>query len=251
MAQQGMNESIMVIPKIKPLNKAWIVTMISQNLQVIRDRVAKAAQQVSRPVRLVAVSKTKPKEDVLEAYAAGQRHFGENYIQELVEKAKVLPLDIQWHFIGTLQSNKCKMISSIPNLFLVETIVSAKHALALNKACADRKEPLGILLQVNTSGEASKGGVEPSDCLGVAQTILNDCPHLSLKGLMTIGSPEHSGMVPNPDFDVLVHCQNELQTKLNLQGLELSMGMSDDFETAIQQGSTSVRVGSSIFGKRN
>lgn len=183
---------------------------------------------------------------------AGQRHFGENYIQELATKAASMPLDINWHFIGTLQSNKCKVIAQIPNLFLVETVASVKTAIALDKACAaaGRSEPLGILLQINTSNEDSKGGLRDSDCVSAAREVMQSCQHLKLRGLMTIGSPENSAISPNPDFAALVHCKSEVERACGISGLELSMGMSHDYENAIMQGSTNVRVGSRIFGAR-
>ncbi|KAI8914416.1 hypothetical protein EDD86DRAFT_231692 [Gorgonomyces haynaldii] len=220
---------------------------IADNLNNIRTRIQQATK--GKTVRLVAVSKTKPKEDIVEAYNLGQRHFGENYVQELIEKAQELPQDIHWHFIGHLQSNKCNMLARIPNL-LVETIDGEKKALAMNKACKDRLEPMQIMLQINTSGEESKGGIPPDQCVSIAKTVLEQCDKLKLVGLMTIGSPENSQKKPNPDFDLLRQKQMEIESSLGIT-LELSMGMSDDFETAIEQGSTSVRVGSSIFGARN
>lgn len=227
------------------------VSLIKSNLKHIQDRIQAALYaSVPHPVRLVAVSKTKPNSDILDAYESGHRHFGENYIQELVEKVAQLPTDIQWHFIGALQTNKLKSIALIPNLYLVETIDSAKKAIALNKLCAGRLEPLGILLQVNTSTEESKSGIAPDSVVDVARTVVETCPFLVLRGLMTIGSSEHSSLVPNPDFETLKGCKSEIEGALGLKGLELSMGMSDDFETAVAQGSTNVRVGSSIFGQR-
>lgn len=220
---------------------------ITENLRIVANLVQTAASHI--PVRLVAVSKTKPAEAILECYSAGHRHFGENYIQELAEKAASLPLDIQWHFIGNMQSNKAKVLAAIPNLFMIESIDSRKKALSLEKACSSRTDPIGIMLQVNTSGEASKGGIEIEDCVAVAQEIMSSCPKLSLKGLMTIGSPENSAKVPNPDFERLAHCKHLVEAALGIP-LELSMGMSGDFEAAIAQGSTNVRVGSKIFGER-
>ncbi|KAJ3068242.1 hypothetical protein HDU98_008612, partial [Podochytrium sp. JEL0797] len=131
---------------------------ISDNLNEIRARVATAASSVGRSpadVRLVAVSKTKPIEDLMVAYNEGQRHFGENYVQELVDKAAKLPTDIKWHFIGTLQSNKCKDVVAIPNLFAIETVDGIKKADTLQKQCvkAQRVDPVNIFVQVNTSGE--------------------------------------------------------------------------------------------------
>ncbi|KAL2916154.1 hypothetical protein HK105_204245 [Polyrhizophydium stewartii] len=228
---------------------------IAANLAEIAGRVAAAVAARGDPsvqTRLVAVSKTKPASDIAAAYELGHRHFGEN-IQELVEKAAVLPKDIHWHFIGkrTLQSNKCKALASVPNLWVVETIDSAKKAVAMNKACEGREEPLSVFLQVNTSGEESKSGIAASECVAVATEIVQTCTKLRLKGLMTIGAAHnvHDGV--NPDFELLVNCRKQIAEALGLNDLELSMGMSDDFEAAIKYGSTNVRVGSSIFGARS
>ncbi|KAJ3326425.1 hypothetical protein HDU76_012929 [Blyttiomyces sp. JEL0837] len=221
------------------------------NLSQIKDRVlaAKAKQPIPRDVRLVAVSKTKPSSDILAAYAGGQRHFGEN-VQELVDKAQELPTDIQWHFIGSLQSNKCKILAAIPNLYAVETIDGIKKADTMQKACTSRATPLNVFVQVNTSGEESKSGIKPNECVDVAKHIVSSCPNLKLSGLMTIGSPENSSSnEENPDFKLLSECAKSVEEATGLT-MELSMGMSDDFELAIQMGSTNVRVGSVLFGAR-
>eukprot|EP00842_Homolaphlyctis_polyrhiza_P006962 jgi/Hompol1/855/HPOL_004338-RA len=225
---------------------------IAANINEISAKVsaAVASRGTSLQTRLVAVSKTKPASDILAAYELGHRHFGEN-IQELVEKAALLPRDINWHFIGSLQSNKCKALASVQNLWAVETIDSAKKGVAMNKACEGRGSPLAVFLQVNTSGEESKSGVLASDALQAATDIVRTCPNLTLRGLMTIGAPHNVTDGRNPDFDLLVKCKNDIEASLGLTDLELSMGMSDDFETAIAYGSTNVRVGSSIFGARS
>jgi len=128
-----------------------------------------------------------------------------------------------------------------------------KNALVLDKACTERVSPLNIFLQVNTSGEDSKSGLEPKDTVTVAREIMEQCPHLNVAGLMTIGSREASTLWGelNPDFQCLSAVRDKVEGALGLKGLELSMGMSDDFEGAIRQGSSSVRVGSKIFGSRN
>jgi hypothetical protein len=201
----------------------------------------------------VAVSKTKPADAVREAHAAGQRHFGENYVQELVAKAGELPADINWHFIGTLQSNKARTLLSVPNLFCVETVDRQKTASALSKAveAAGRASPLRVLVQVNTSGEESKSGCAPDEAPDLAAFVVEECPQLELAGLMTIGAPDDS---EEPvAFQTLESARAEVAQRLGMpyESLELSMGMSDDFETAIRMGSDSVRVGSLIFGARD
>ncbi|KAI8820994.1 alanine racemase [Fimicolochytrium jonesii] len=234
---------------------------ITTSLSEIRQKVSAATAArgsgsgsgSGKGVTLVAVSKTKPASDLMCAYEAGQRHFGEN-IQELVDKAAELPTDINWHFIGSLQSNKCKTLCTIRNLYAVETIDSAKKADLINKAWDDEdgKKPLRVFVQINTSGEESKSGVQPDDALPLAKHIAEKCPKLRLQGLMTIGSPERDSDpgAENPDFTLLAKVKTTLDTAHNTD-LDLSMGMSDDFEQAIRQGSTNVRVGSSIFGARS
>ncbi|XP_073970759.1 pyridoxal phosphate homeostasis protein isoform X2 [Rhodnius prolixus] len=210
--------------------------------------------------RLVAVSKTKSKELIISAYAAGQRNFGENYIQELSEKsndAEILEKckDIKWHFIGNLQRNKVNKLVSSPGLYLVETVDSEKLASALDTAWQKLKkeEPLRIMVQVNTSREEEKGGCDPKKSCDLVEFVIKSCPSLKFIGLMTIGKYGYDvSKGPNPDFLALLECRDNVCAKLNFnpKDVELSMGMSDDFEQAIELGSTSVRVGTAIFGHR-
>ncbi|GAA5985205.1 hypothetical protein JCM5350_004272 [Sporobolomyces pararoseus] len=235
--------------------------------------------------RLVAVSKLKPSSDILALYNHRVRHFGENYPQELESKSKELPQDIEWHYIGTLQSNKCKMLASIRNLYAIETLTSIKHATQLDNTLSGltprRETRLNVFLQINTSGETSKSGLPPlkleeseeeeagkdqdeEEVVKVAKHILKECKEtLRLKGLMTIGSWDHShdsdSKQVNPDFKTLLETRHQLFKRLQSQGIEglggeeefeLSMGMSNDFEKAIEMGSTNVRIGSDIFGAR-
>jgi pyridoxal phosphate enzyme (YggS family) len=215
---------------------------IASNLQSVQDRISSACDSCQRDVssvRLVAVSKTKPLVLLQEAYDAGQRVFGENYVQELLEKAPQLPDDVSWHFIGALQSNKVNKLVEIPNL-VVETVSSEKLAAKLNKAGT-----FCVFCQVNTSREDSKSGVEPSEAMSLCRYIIEQCPNLTLQGLMTIGAPGDESC-----FDTLVACRDEISAALGME-LELSMGMSDDFEVAIAKGATNIRVGSTIFGARD
>ncbi|KAI9363415.1 hypothetical protein DFJ73DRAFT_788984 [Zopfochytrium polystomum] len=219
---------------------------IRENLATMRSRMQQASArsqvQPAPTCRLVAVSKTKPAADIMAAYECGERHFGEN-VQELVEKAALLPKDIQWHFIGSLQSNKCKALAAIPNMYAVETVDGKKKADALQKACQGRETPLRVFVQINTSGEESKSGISPAECVDTIKHIQDSCPLLNAVGIMTIGSPDHDPSAgPNPDFMAV-------KDQLGLD-LELSMGMSDDFEHAIELGSTNVRLGSCLFGAR-
>jgi len=219
----------------------------------IQHRIDKATSDDAVPPRLVAVSKTKPVELLREAYDAGQRDFGENYVQELVGKAPEMPDDVSWRFIGNLQSNKAKvLVHGVPSLAVVETLDSTKLADRLQRAVRDmsppRAEPLGVMVQVNTSPwEGSKGGVLVEDASSLAAHVVGSCPDLQLVGLMTIGAPGDTGC-----FDTLRSCRDTVAAALDVapETLELSMGMSGDFEAAVAKGSNSVRVGSSIFGAR-
>lgn len=241
--------------------------------EVLRSIVSAANASGVLVPRLVAVSKTKPVAAVLAAYACGARHFGENYVLEIVGKAPECPPDIAWHFIGHLQSNKAKLlVAGVPSLWAVESVDSIKLAGLLEKAaaavgrgkCNDinddegaatpiRAQPLRVFIQVNTSGEPQKGGVEPGGAAAaLASYIVESCPHLRLAGLMTIGE---LGKVANVFFTRLSAERDAVRSALGPpydtpHALELSMGMSADYEAAIKEGSTSVRVGSAIFGVR-
>ncbi|KAG7465417.1 hypothetical protein JOB18_036139 [Solea senegalensis] len=217
----------------------------------------------SVPPRLVAVSKTKPPEMVVEAYRQGQRNFGENYVNELVEKASD-PLilescpEIKWHFIGHLQKSNVNKLLSVPNLFLVETVDSAKLADKVNSSWQRIRgagvQRLKVMLQINTSGEQSKHGLPPEETVNAVKHIVSQCSALHFSGLMTIGRYGYNlTLGPNPDFQMLLSRRQELcdGLKLPVEEVELSMGMSTDFEHAIEVGATNVRVGSIIFGNRD
>lgn len=305
---------------LMPINPAR-ASELTSNLSGIRTRIS--ALSPPRPVRLIAVSKLKPANDILALHDAPTKHlhFGENYYQELLTKSRLLPHSIRWHFIGALQTNKCKPLAEeVANLWAVESVDAVKKADQLEKgrkALVERlrqqqqqdsqkqkqdsasngdgaapslsppsatqartqtqpqtqiPDPLRIFVQVNTSGEASKSGVSPgTETLDLCKHIRNSCPHLHLQGLMTIGaiarSQAASGAGPgqeNEDFLTLRRVRDEVAAELkrdvtgkegNGEGeeaeeLELSMGMSEDFESAIRCGSDEVRVGSTIFGQR-
>lgn len=246
----------------------------AKNLELVLQKIEAAFAKVENTgqpfPQLVAVSKTKPLGLVIEAYNAGQKAFGENYIQELVEKSNNEELEvkcpeIQWHFIGRLQSNKIKLLTSVPNLAMVQTVSSLKIANLLNSAWQKvSSRPLDVLIQVNTSGEErnllgsisfviEKGGVAVSDLVDLYKAVFECCPHLNLRGLMTIGRYGYDeNLEPNPDFSCLYDCRNMVCDALGISkhSLHLSMGMSSDYEMAITMGSTLVRVGSHIFGSR-
>lgn len=247
-------------------------TIIAANIASVKSRISQTLQECNRSpdsVRLVAVSKTKPVEMLMEAYHAGQRHFGENYAQELIQKAEEMPSDIKWHFIGPLQSNKAgPLVKSLglKKLTCVETVSTMKLAQKLDgavQAWIEQQEEengivsdgenaelkLGIYIQVNTSGEETKSGVsDEKQCAELAKEIVASCPNLRIDGLMTIGAPGDLSC-----FDLLVECRKSVAEVLSVDvdSLELSMGMSGDYVEAIQRGATSVRVGSTIFGARD
>ncbi|KAH8112736.1 hypothetical protein DFH11DRAFT_1511607 [Phellopilus nigrolimitatus] len=253
---------------------------LKENLAEIRSRVKDVLNSLEeREPLIVAVSKYKPAADIFACYEEGQRDFGENYVQELVDKSKELPRDIRWHFIGTLQTNKSKILASIPNLYAMQTLASIKAAGVLNNALTAEREsnPLNVLLQVNTSGEDAKSGLPPlddrdgkdvlvstSDLAVLAQHVIERCPRLRLQGLMTIGSLSESlsDADDNRDFKALKCTRDSLETHLRVAypdgnrwgesgRLLLSMGMSSDFEAALKSGSDIVRVGTGIFGQRH
>merc|ERR1719187_226337 len=245
------------------MNLALVTMSVTENLALISSRVAAAfaAKNAGQPPRLVAVSKTKPKEMIIEAYNAGHRHFGENYIQELVDKSGDEEMlekcpEIKWHFIGNCQTNKAGKLMKCPNLSIIETVTSTKLASKLNSQVGKNSQ-IGVFVQVNTSGEANKNGLEPSEVVETVKFILEKCPNLKFSGLMTIGnlgnSLSASNTGENPDFSTLSQIRKEVSEATNISEdeMELSMGMSNDFEEAIKMGSTNVRVGSSIFGARN
>jgi len=243
--------------------------MTAKNLADVLSRITVACSKRSSSsssattttTRLVAVSKTKPVEQLREVYDCGHKIFGENYVQEILEKAPQLPKDIEWHFVGHIQSNKAKaLVQGVPNLSVVETVDSKKLADKLNVAVEQNKalreeRLLDVMVQVNTSGEESKYGVTPGEnVVDLAKHIRDNCKQLKLIGLMTIGMPDYTSRPEN--FECLREERKRVCDALGLgedyeRALELSMGMSGDFENAIAMGSTNVRVGSTIFGARD
>ncbi|KAF5221548.1 putative alanine racemase [Trypanosoma cruzi] len=225
---------------------------IAENYKNVLGRMDAASG--GRPVTLVAASKTKSPACVQALYDCGHRCFGENYVQELVEKAGVLPKDIQWHFIGHLQSNKVKeLLEGVDGLYLVQTVDSEKLATKLNNGCVTYRggRSLNVYIQVNTSGEESKSGTEPGNpTVELAQYIQEHCKHLNVAGVMTIGMPDYTSRPEN--FECLLQVREAVARALSLpaDSLALSMGMTGDFENAIKMGSTVVRVGTALFGKR-
>jgi pyridoxal phosphate enzyme (YggS family) len=201
-------------------------------------------QQLNQQSRLIAVSKTKPAASVAVAYQAGQRAFGENYVQELVSKATELhQLDgIDWHFIGPIQSNKTKDIALYADW--VHSVDRLKIAERLSAQRPLDKAPLQVLLQVNISGEESKSGINPADLMNLATQVAK-LPQLTLKGLMAIPEPGKGAEA----FEQMQKLSLQLQQQ-HPDAKELSMGMSDDWQDALRFGSTMIRLGTAIFGAR-
>jgi pyridoxal phosphate enzyme (YggS family) len=219
--------------------------VIHDNLQAIRERIARAAAAAGRDpsaVTLLAVSKTHPAALVELALAEGQRAFGENYVQEAVEKMDALAgRDIDWHLVGPLQSNKTRLVAA--RFDWVHTVESEKVARRLSDQRPAGMAPLNVLIQVNVSGEASKSGVAPEDVPGLASAVAF-LPNVKLRGLMAI--PEPGAGIGR--YRELQNLYQELKGEFRFD--TLSVGMSDDMETAIAQGATLVRIGTAIFGAR-
>ena len=211
------------------------MTTIAENLQVVKARLPRA-----QGVTLLAVSKGQPLERIKDAVAAGQKAFGENYVQEAVQKMEALP-PLEWHLIGPLQSNKTRLAAE--RFDWVQTVASEKIARRLSEQRPASLAPLNVLIQVNVSGEASKSGVEPADAWALAQAVCN-LPRLRLRGLMAIPEPG----ADRARYAAVRQVFDQLKAEFGLD--TLSMGMSDDLDVAIAEGSTMVRVGTAIFGQR-
>lgn len=222
--------------------KAW---------QAARQRIARAAAAAGRDpaaIRLCAVSKTRPGADVREAWALGQRRFGENYVQEAAAKrAELADLDgIEWRLIGPLQGNKAALAAEVFDA--VESVDRAKIAERLSSARAAGRSPLEVLVQVNISGEASKSGVAPSEAVALARAV-SALPRLAFAGFMGIAEPTADVGTQRAQFATLRRCRDEALAA-GLDARELSMGMTADLESAILEGSTEVRLGTALFGER-
>ena len=226
------------------------MTSISERLQAVKSRLRQAeteAGRASESVALIAVSKTQPADAIRDAHAAGQCAFGENYLQESLEKMAVLAdLPLEWHFIGPIQSNKTRPIAE--NFAWVHGVDRLKIAQRLSDARPADMPPLNICIEVNVSEEESKGGVEPNEVPALAEAVAQ-LPGLKLRGLMAIPASTNDIALQHQQFRML----RELLESLKQHGLALdtlSMGMSEDFPAAIAEGATIVRIGTAIFGPR-
>lgn len=223
---------------------------IQAQIESVRQQItacANAAKRDPASIKLLAVSKTQPAERLQAAYEAGQRAFGENYLQEALDKINALSnLDIEWHFIGPVQSNKTRDISE--NFDWVHTVDRLKIAQRLNDQRPAGKAPLNVCIQVNIDQEASKSGCLPDELEALALNV-TDKPNLQLRGLMAIPSPNQQG---NCAFSRMRALLEQLQKHPKLSAMDtLSMGMSGDMAQAIAQGATIVRIGTAIFGARD
>ena len=227
--------------------------MITENLQDVEKRIVAACERVGRKreeVTLVAVSKTKPIEMLQEAYEAGSRYFGENKVQELVDKYEVMPKDIHWQMIGHLQRNKVKYI--VDKVDMIHSVDSIRLAEEIDKEAAKKGVIVNILLEVNMAKEDTKFGLMPEDVMDFVGEIVR-FENIRVQGLMTIAP-----FVDNPEenrkyFANLKKLSVDIAKKrVNTVNMSvLSMGMTNDFEVAIEEGATMVRVGTAIFGRRN
>ncbi|MCG6910313.1 MAG: YggS family pyridoxal phosphate-dependent enzyme [Deltaproteobacteria bacterium] len=228
--------------------------MIKDRLEMVRKRIQRAAEACGRntnDVHLVAVSKTMPREKLVQAVEAGVTVLGENYVQEAREKFNDLyTLPVSWHFIGHLQSNKAKYVVNIFDL--IHSVDSVKLAREIDKQAKKINKIQDILIQVNIAGEASKSGIRADDALSVIRDI-SGLEHIAVKGLMTMPPYFNAPEKVRPYFKAL----RELRDRIDAEHIEnvslddLSMGMTGDFEAAIREGATLVRIGTAIFGERN
>lgn len=227
--------------------------MLKDNLNEVRARVTAACLRSGRDPRevtLIAVSKTKPVPMLEEVYAQGVRDFGENRPQEMRDKAAELPADIRWHMIGRLQTNKVKYV--VPRAVLIHSVDSLHLAEAIDKEAAKAGVTANILIEVNIAGEASKGGIAPEETEGFARELAA-LPNLKVNGLMTIAPIVENGEENRAYFRQMRELLVDIRDK-NIDNIfmrSLSMGMTGDFETAIEEGATLVRVGTGIFGGRS
>jgi pyridoxal phosphate enzyme (YggS family) len=224
---------------------------IAQNIESILTQITNAEIKHTRQpgsVQLLAVSKTRPIKDVLQAFNENQLHFGENYLQDALSKIEsTSEKAVEWHFIGPIQSNKTRQIAQ--NFNWVHTIDRLKIATRLSEQREAEQKPLNLCIQVNTSGESSKSGVNMEETLHLAREI-SLLPRLHLRGLMTIPAATDNFNAQRQPFRLLRELKDEIQS----HGIELdtlSMGMTNDMDAAIAEGSTMVRIGTAIFGARN
>ncbi|MCR5107766.1 MAG: YggS family pyridoxal phosphate-dependent enzyme [Lachnospiraceae bacterium] len=226
--------------------------MIKENVLKVRENIKNACKESERSedeVRLIAVSKTKPVEMIREVYDEGIRDFGENKVQEIMDKYDKLPSDIRWHMIGHLQTNKVKYI--IDKVYMIHSVDSLKLAREISKEAVKKNVNMPILIEVNMGGEESKFGIDPKDAVSMIEEAAL-LPGISIKGLMTVAP-----YVEVAEKNSTIFCKmRELSVDIKRKNIDnvsmecLSMGMSGDYPVAIKEGATCIRVGTSIFGER-
>lgn len=227
--------------------------MVAQNLALVSQKLEQACRRAERDpkeVTLIAVSKTKPLPLLQEAYDAGCRDFGENKVQELVDKIEAMPKDIRWHMIGHLQRNKVKYI--IGKVFLIHSVDSLRLAEEISRESEKKQVTTSILVEVNVAQEASKFGLLSADAVADLITQIAALPHIAVKGLMTIAPYTENAEENRQYFQALKQLSVDIMRK-NIDNVSmdvLSMGMTGDYEVAAEEGATCVRVGTGIFGER-
>lgn len=233
--------------------KGEISEMLAENLQNVEERIQAACARANRDrneVTLIAVSKTKPVSMLEEVYAEGIRCFGENKVQELTEKHDKLPSDVKWHMIGHLQRNKVKYI--VDKVDLIHSVDSVRLAETIEQEAAKKDVIVPVLVEVNVAEEDSKFGLKVNEVLSIIEEI-SKFPHIRIKGLMTIAPYVENPEENRPVFARLRKLSVDIAEK-NIDNVSveiLSMGMTNDYEVAIEEGATMVRVGTGIFGERN
>lgn len=226
--------------------------MVSENILKIKQKIWEVCQKVGRnpdEITIVAVTKTVPVEKIKEAINAGIYDIGENRVQELLEKRNSLE-NVRWHFVGHLQTNKVKYIVNF--IHLIHSVDSLKLALEIDKRAEKINRPVDVLIEVNTSGEKTKYGVKPEETIEIVKQISENCKFVHIKGLMTLAAYSPDPENARTMFKMLKNLSDEI-AKLNLKNVEmkhLSMGMSNDYWIAIEEGATIVRIGTAIFGPR-
>ena len=224
---------------------------LKEQLEEVKSRIAEQEVLSGREagsVKLLAVSKTFPADDIAEVYNAGQRRFGENKVQELELKKPALPDDIEWHLIGHLQSNK--VVKAVALADYIHSVDSVKLLKRIDRLAGEQGRCPKILLEVNVSGEESKFGILPSELHEVAELALS-CENVQFVGLMTMAPFGADEEILRTVFAGLRKLRDSIETEFNCSLPELSMGMSGDYKTAIAEGATFVRIGTAIFGKRD
>ena len=235
-------------------------TDFADRLHLVLARIRAAEQRFQRlpgSVQLLAVSKTQPSAAIAALAAVGQRRFGENYVQEALQKREDLAADagsaalaagIRWHMIGHVQSRKAAQVAGA--FALIHTLDSRKLADGLEKRMADAEGRQPVLFEINIASEPQKSGLMPADLPALADYVLESCPHLDVQGLMCLPPVFDAGDAVRPHFAHLRELRDTMRTRLGLPLPELSMGMSGDFEGAVAEGATMVRIGTDIFGPR-